>query len=174
MKSGVMKSRVESDDRRASNGSRAGFTLIELLVVVAIIGILAAIAVPLYMNYIDRARVSAVAGDLRTFETGFVSYAKDNGQFPPDSHLDPPFHLPPGAGMEHYLPARRWATESPLGGNYNWEGPNNYPYAGISLYAPSAPASVFAMLDETIDDGNFGTGRFRITPNNRYTYIIDE
>ena len=59
-------------------------------------------------------------------------------------------------------------------GNYNWEGPDNYPYAGISLFSSNAPASTMAMLDETIDDGDLSQGRFRLTPNSRYTYIITE
>ena len=151
-----------------------GFTLIELLVVVAIIGIIAAIAVAAYTDQIDKARVAAVASDLRTFETGFLSYQTDTGIYPADSHLDPPYHLPPGSGMERYLPPQRWSQISPLGGYYNWEGPDSYPYAGISLFEPSAEASVFAMLDDKIDDGNLAQGRFRITPNGRYTLIIDE
>lgn len=161
----------EGTTRRRHEG---GFTLIELLVVVAIIGIIAAIAVAAYTDQIDKARVAAVAADLRTFETGFLSYQTDTGIYPADSHLDPPYHLPPGSGMERYVPVQRWAQTSPLGGNYNWEGPNNYPYAGISVFAPTAEASVFAMLDARVDDGNLGQGRFRITPNGRYTWILDE
>ena len=152
----------------------AGFTLIELLVVVAIIGILAAIAVVAFENTILKARVASMATDLRTFETGFLSFHTDEGTFPPDSHLDPPYHLPPGAGMEDYLPVHRWARETPLGGNYNWEGPDNYPYAGISLFASLAPASTLVMLDDKIDDGDLSQGSFRLTPNGRYTWIIDE
>ena len=151
-----------------------GFTLIELLVVMAIIAILASIAVAVYREQIDKARVAAVAADLRTFESGFISYASDHGDFPQDSHLQPPYHLPPGAGMEPYLPVERWATTTPLGGNYNWEGPDNYPYAGISIFNASAPASIMAMLDDKLDDGNLAQGRFRFTPNSRYTLIIDE
>ena len=152
----------------------SGFTLLELLVVVVIIGIIAQIAVAAYADQIDRARVVAVATDLRTFETGFLLYQTDTGTFPADSHLDAPYHLPPGSDMERYLPVQRWVPTSPLGGNYNWEGPDYYPYAGISVFAPTAEASLFAMLDASIDDGNLGEGRFRITPNGRYTWIIDE
>jgi type IV pilus assembly protein PilA len=160
--------------RKSRKATSAGFTIIELLVVLVIIGIIAAIAVVAYANQLDKARVAAVASDLRTFETGFLSYSTDTSEFPPDSHLPPPYHLAPGTGMENYLPITRWVQETPLGGNYNWEGPDNYPYAGISLYNATASASVMAMLDEKIDDGNLGQGRFRITPNSRYTLIIDE
>jgi prepilin-type N-terminal cleavage/methylation domain-containing protein len=151
-----------------------GFTLIELLVVVAIIGIIAAVAVVVFTETIVKARVSSIAADLKAFETGFLTYASDHGHLPPDSHLEAPYHLPPGAGMEDYLSAYRWSRGTPLGGDYNWEGPDNYPYAGISLYGTPAPVSTLALLDEKIDDGNLGQGRFRITPNNRYTFIIAE
>ena len=151
-----------------------GFTLLELLVVVGIIGVIAAIAVTALRNQIEKAMVTAVAADLKTFETGFVSYATDSGDFPPDSHLDGDWHLPVGLGVEDYLPAQRWVTETPLGGFYNWEGPDNYPYAGISVFQPTATSATFALLDETLDDGNLGSGKFRLTSNGRYTFILDE
>jgi type IV pilus assembly protein PilA len=152
----------------------SGFTLIELLVVVAIIGIIATVALVAFEGTILKARVASMATDLRTFEVGFVAYQTDEGSFPPDSHLDAPYHLPPGAGMEEYLPVNVWARETPLGGNYNWEGPNNYPYAGIALWSTPAPPSALAMLDDKLDDGDLSQGRFRLTPNGRYTWIIDE
>ena len=61
----------------------------------------------------------------------------------------------------------------PLGGTYNWEGPNSYPYAGISIYQPNATDAQFAELDAMIDDGDTSTGEFRQTPNGRYTYIVE-
>ena len=152
----------------------AGFTLIELLVVVAIIGIITSIAVRQLREHFENALVTAVAADLKTFESGFLSYNTDHGVFPPDSHLDGDYHLPPGAGMEDYLPVQRWANRTPLGGNYNWEGPDNYAYAGISVFSPVASSSLFALLDEKLDDGDLSQGRLRLTPNGRHTYIIDE
>lgn len=50
-------------------GSQSGFTLIELMIVVAIIGILAAIAIPQYQNYVTKAQVSRVMGETGNYKT---------------------------------------------------------------------------------------------------------
>ncbi len=62
-----------------------GFTLIELLIVVAIIAILAAIAVPNFLEAQVRSKVSRVKADMRTMATAMEAYAVDNNRYPTPS-----------------------------------------------------------------------------------------
>ncbi len=59
-----------------------GFTLIELLIVVAIIGIIAAIAIPNLLNAIDRGKQKRTMADLRSIATATESYAIDFNRYP--------------------------------------------------------------------------------------------
>ena len=63
--------------------NKKGFTLIELLIVVAIIGILAAIAIPQFNSYRQKTYDSASMSDIRTMKTGLEAFAVDkNGDYP--------------------------------------------------------------------------------------------
>lgn len=64
------------------SSKRGAFTLIELLIVVAIIAILAAIAVPNFLEAQVRAKVSRIKSDMRTSATALESYAVDNNKYP--------------------------------------------------------------------------------------------
>lgn len=59
-----------------------GFTLIELLIVVAIIGIIAAIAIPNLLNAIHRGRQKRTMADMRTIATAVGAYGTDNAFYP--------------------------------------------------------------------------------------------
>ncbi len=73
---------------------KKAFTLIELLIVVAIIAILAAIAVPNFLEAQARAKISRAQADLRTVLTAATTYLVDNGKIFPDTNdTDTPAYL---------------------------------------------------------------------------------
>ena len=65
--------------------SQQGFTLIELMIVVAIVGILAAVAIPAYRDYITRSKVSECAATLAACKTSVTEYFLSRNGFPADA-----------------------------------------------------------------------------------------
>ena len=74
-----MIARIRNFLKRKSN---KGFTLIELMIVIAIIGILAAIAIPQFAAYRTRAYNAAAESDLRNCRTALEAYYADYQQYP--------------------------------------------------------------------------------------------
>lgn len=65
-----------------NKNARRGFTLIELVVVIAILGILAGLAIPRYIDMKEEARGAKVMADLRTIESAATMFATNNGYLP--------------------------------------------------------------------------------------------
>ena len=61
---------------------RKGFTLIELLIVIAIIGIVAAIAIPNLLTALQKSKLKATMGDMKNIGTAIESYITDNSMAP--------------------------------------------------------------------------------------------
>jgi prepilin-type N-terminal cleavage/methylation domain-containing protein len=118
---------------------RRGFTLIELLIVVAIIAILAAIALPNFLEAQTRAKVSRARADLRTVVTAIESYRVDNNYYP----------------TYHYAATMAAALQFHLGGvvpgfglpDPNWQG--NNPVTTPIAYITSMPQDPFAARNSS-------------------------
>jgi type IV pilus assembly protein PilA len=100
---------------------KEGFTLIELMIVVAIIGILAAIAIPAFVNYVKRSKTSEASANLKSLFTGAAAYYEQEnwsqGVIPAGSTAAASTHcivsaatVTWSAGDEKYVP--NWPGES--------------------------------------------------------------
>lgn len=101
--------------------ARGGFTLMEMLVVVAILVVLAGAAVPIYMQYLDDAKVSRARIDVKMLTDACNAYKLKYGEFP--QNLGQLIQPPDGAKayMEPTALVDPWNREY----QYNPEGPNN-------------------------------------------------
>ena len=92
---------------------KEGFTLIELMIVVAIIGILAAIAIPAFINYVKRSKTSEAGANLKSLFTGAAAYyERENwtqGLVTPGNAAAASTHCT----VDSVQPAGNWATTSP-------------------------------------------------------------
>ena len=87
-------------DRRVGRG----FTLVEMLVVITIIGILAGLAIPAVIIARNRARITAMAMDIKQLEMACQAYKEKFGEYPPDFASSP--------GFNYYLRASDQWTET--------------------------------------------------------------
>jgi len=117
------------------------FTLIELLIVVAIIAILAAIAVPNFLEAQMRAKVSRERSDLRTLATALETYRIDNPRYPPHGEIlsDGTVDMPAfkaGLGTVEFTPG--WPITTPV------------------AYLTTLPADPLLMTSPSPDDRAYG------------------
>jgi type IV pilus assembly protein PilA len=141
---------------RSWHCQRQGFTLVEIMIVVAIIGLLAAIAIPSFVKARKRAQATTFISDLRVACDAFELYTMEKGTYPPDKT---PGVIPPG--MADYLAKTHWTEKTPIGGQWDWDNGQFGSKAGVSVYEPDRTVLEMQEIDKMIDDGNLGTGIFR-------------
>jgi prepilin-type N-terminal cleavage/methylation domain-containing protein len=151
----------------APNAEQRGFSLVELMVVVAIIGILAAIAIPAFTNVQKRAVAARVVSDFYSINSAVHQYQMDNSYYPAPSGpgVQPPELYP------YVKNSIRWAQP---GLDYQWENWINPD--GTPNHASTGVAYGFSMdtLDPSLADALFivYTGDIRQTMSGKYTFVI--
>jgi general secretion pathway protein G len=116
-----------------------GFTLIELLIVVAIIGGIAAIAIPNLLNAIQRARQKRTMADMRAIATAVESYAADRNLYPEAQPA-----VPAGVLGVYLEPT------------YTKKVPAEDGWSGAFLYETTIPATRYRVLSygkDAVDSG---------------------
>ena len=154
-------------DPRQNPHVQAGFTLVEIMLVVAIIGLLAAIAIPAFSKARNDALVSKFLNDVRISVDYAEMYAMANGTYPPDVG---PATAPDGAA--DYQNGMDWTAPTPLGGQWDWDHNSVGISAGVTVIGAEASLPHLQSVDAKIDDGDLLTGIYRRTGAGGYSYVI--
>jgi prepilin-type N-terminal cleavage/methylation domain-containing protein len=139
-----------------SSRQKGAFTLIELLIVVAIIAILAAIAVPNFLEAQVRSKVSRTQADMRSTAVAIEAYCVDHNVYPPYGN---PLDFTIGGEPHHFVPIRLTTPLAYIAALYNDVFPalNLHPGATIERFHP------FHYLNDQDEDVPVAAAKYAIT-----------
>jgi len=147
--------------------SKRGFTLVELLIVVAVVGLLAALAIPYFLKVTQNSRAAAFGRDVRTLASASETPILESGLWPPDTTSG---YFPDE--MLGYFSKRFFESKTPMGGRSDFEQFDSGITSAVGVVSPTLPEEDLAKTDAIIDDGNLATGQFRKIADNRYYWVI--
>ena len=135
--------------------NKKGFTLIELMIVVAILGILAAVAIPMYINYQNQARTSEVTVSIDAVKKGMIAKISSQITLPSGAVKGADNFTPPGGYV--YAPAV-WTAGTAAKTKQNWgvaetnewAAGTNWTPIGSSTYAHYQIVSATPLVGATI------------------------
>jgi type IV pilus assembly protein PilA len=159
---------------------RKGFTLIELMIVVAIIGILAAIAIPNFIKFQARSKQSEAKTNLKALFQAEKSYFAEKDSFLPDMNA---IGFAPERGNRYYYRLQAAPTTSqarsgasiPIAANYQGIEVDTWKYTGANP-TPAATAlglGVVAVVAETAGGTVPGSSDAQVTIGNAGHFIAD-
>jgi type IV pilus assembly protein PilA len=148
---------------------KEGFTLIELMIVVAIIGILAAIAIPAFVNYVKRSKTSEAGANLKSLFTGAAAYyERENwtqGLVTPGNAAAASTHCT----VDSVAPAGNWATNSPSSKKHvvDWSA-QGFSYSSLN-FGPADPLYYIYSVTEIPGSGTGTCGNITSIPIYTFT-----
>jgi len=144
-----------------------GFTLIELMIVIAIVGILAAIALPAYQDYIVRSKMSEPLAALAEAKTSISEYYASNNDMPPTADLAGIFTNPNkgivasvGYNSVNGLPIITAGIQADVVPGANYDGVNE---TGFSLSGVTGEGNTLTWVCKSVTTNAFVTGTTPIT-----------